>query len=84
VVKHFREADAVIMAGTTYNELTAREKYVIESKGTEPPFTGEYDDFYEAGTYICRRCNATLYRSTDKFDAGCLPADDGPAHAAAA
>src|SRR6476660_7774955 len=60
------------MADTTkYNELTADERYVIEMKGTEPPFTGEYDNFYEAGTYICRRCNAELYRSADKFDAGC-------------
>jgi methionine-R-sulfoxide reductase len=57
--------------GPAYNELTPNERYVIEMKGTEPPFTGEYDDFYEAGTYICRRCNAELYRSQDKFDAGC-------------
>ena len=55
----------------TYNPLTAEERYVIERKGTERPFTGEYDDFYEAGTYICRRCNAELYRSDDKFDARC-------------
>ena len=54
-----------------YNTLTADEKYVIEGKGTERPFTGEYDDFYKAGTYVCRRCNAALYRSDDKFDAGC-------------
>ncbi len=54
-----------------FNPLTADEKYIIEDKGTERPFTGEYDDFYEAGTYICKRCNAELYRSTDKFDAGC-------------
>lgn len=59
------------MTQTAYNELTPRERYVIEQKGTEPPFTGEYDDFYEAGTYICRRCNAPLYRSDDKFDARC-------------
>jgi len=59
------------MAEARYNELTPQERYVIEQKGTEPPFTGEYDDFYEAGTYICRRCNAPLYRSNDKFDAGC-------------
>ncbi len=56
---------------TTYNSLTPEERYVIERKGTERPFTGEYDDFYEAGTYICRRCNAELYRSDDKFDARC-------------
>ena len=59
------------MDATKYNELTARERDVIESKATEPPFSGEYDDFYDAGTYACRRCNAPLYRSTDKFDAHC-------------
>ena len=59
------------MDATKYNELTARERDVIESKATEPPFSGEYDDFYDAGTYVCRRCNAPLYRSTDKFDAHC-------------
>ena len=59
------------MEKTTYNELTPAERYVIENKGTEPPFVGEYDHFYETGTYICRRCNAELYRSEDKFDARC-------------
>ena len=54
-----------------YNTLTAEERYVIESKGTERPFTGEYDDFYDEGVYLCRRCNAELYRSDDKFDARC-------------
>ena len=59
------------MAETKYNDLTPQESYVIEMKGTEPPFSGEYDDFYEAGSYVCRRCNAVLYRSKDKFDAHC-------------
>lgn len=65
------------MAGTTeaaearWRELTPRERYVIEDKGTEPPFSGEYDDFDEAGSYLCRRCGAPLYRSADKFDARC-------------
>ena len=54
-----------------YNELTPREKYVIEAKGTEPPFTGEYDDFYETGTDVCRRWDTEPYRSDDKFDAHC-------------
>jgi len=56
---------------TSYNALTPEERYVIEGKGTEPPFSGKYDDFYEAGTYICRRCDSPLYRSQDKFDAHC-------------
>lgn len=53
------------------NMLTDEEKRIIEDKGTEAPFSGEYDDFYESGTYICKRCNAELYHSTDKFDAHC-------------
>ncbi len=54
-----------------FNPLTPEERRVIEHKGTEHPFTGEYDDFYEQGVYICRRCNAPLYKSDDKFDAHC-------------
>ena len=59
------------MTNPNYNPLSAEERYVIESKGTERPFTGEYDDFYQEGAYLCRRCNAELYRSADKFDARC-------------
>lgn len=55
----------------TFNPLTPEERDIIEHKGTEAPFTGEYDNFDEAGTYICKRCNAELYRSTDKFNSGC-------------
>ncbi len=59
------------MDRSTYSRLTDMERRVIEQKGTEPPFTGEYDDFYEEGTYVCRRCGTPLYRSDDKFDARC-------------
>src|SRR5512136_788974 len=55
----------------SYNKLTPEEETVIVGKGTERPFTGEYDNFFANGTYICRRCNAPLYRSKDKFDAHC-------------
>ncbi|MCH2512156.1 MAG: peptide-methionine (R)-S-oxide reductase [Chloroflexi bacterium] len=59
------------MTNQNYNPLTVEEKYIIEHKGTERPFTGEYDDFYESGSYICRKCNTELYTSADKFDAHC-------------
>ena len=59
------------MDRSSYNPLSPEERLVIETKGTERPFTGEYDDFYEEGVYVCRRCNAELYRSDGKFDARC-------------
>lgn len=54
-----------------YNELTPAEERVIIHKGTEMPGSGKYDNFEEVGTYICKRCDAALYLSTDKFDANC-------------
>jgi len=54
-----------------HNELTKGEEEVIIHKGTEPPFSGKYDDFWGKGTYVCRRCSVALYRSEDKFNAGC-------------
>lgn len=53
------------------NTLTEEEKEIIEHKGTEPPFSGEYDDFFVDGTFICKRCNSPLFSSKSKFDAGC-------------
>lgn len=54
-----------------YNKLTPQEERVIVNKGTEMPFTGEYDNFYKEGTYVCRRCGQELYKSDRKFDAHC-------------
>ena len=53
------------------NSLTPEEEHIIEHKGTEAPFKGEYNDHFYAGTYICRRCETPLYRSEDKFHSGC-------------
>lgn len=54
-----------------FNKLTPEEEYVILNKGTERPFIGEYTNLKDAGTYICRQCNAELYKSDDKFESHC-------------
>jgi methionine-R-sulfoxide reductase len=54
-----------------FNELNDFEKSVIEGKETERPYTGIYYKFDKTGTYLCKKCNAQLFHSTDKFDAHC-------------
>ncbi|MBU0613569.1 methionine-R-sulfoxide reductase [Patescibacteria group bacterium] len=54
-----------------YKKLTVEEEQVIEHKGTEPAFSGEYDRHFGNGGYFCRRCDSKLYNSEDKFDAHC-------------
>ncbi len=53
------------------NKLTPAEEAIILHKSTERPYTGEYLDNKQKGTYICKQCDAPLYRSTDKFDSHC-------------
>jgi len=52
-------------------KLTPEEEEVIVNKDTEAPYSGKYENFYEEGVYTCRRCEAKLYRSEDKFNAHC-------------
>ena len=54
-----------------FNPLTHDEERVIVHKGTEAPYTGEYTSNKAAGIYLCRRCDAPLYTSDDKFESFC-------------
>jgi methionine-R-sulfoxide reductase len=53
------------------NKLTPQEEYVILRKGTEAPFSGKYNDFFQKGNYVCRQCETLLYKSDDKFRSHC-------------
>lgn len=61
----------IIAQGQNYNQLSDAEKEVILKKGTEMPYTGEYENKSDEGTYLCRQCNAPLYTSGDKFKSNC-------------
>ena len=74
-MRHSKSAAKKVVYGEhiymNYNKLNPQEERVIVDKATEAPFTGEYENLYEDGTYICRRCNSPLFSSKSKFDAGC-------------
>ena len=59
------------MSSKDYNELNTEEQYVIQQKGTEPPFVGKYTDHSAQGMYLCKQCDAPLYRSEHKFPSHC-------------
>ena len=52
-------------------ELDPETYRITREAGTEAPFTGKYNDFYESGTYVCVCCGESLFDSVTKFDAGC-------------
>lgn len=52
-------------------ELTELEYYILREKGTERPWTGEYNDHKEKGVYTCAACGNTLFYSNAKFDSHC-------------
>ena len=54
-----------------FSGLTFEEKHILKDKGTEAPFTGEYNEHFEAGIFICRACENPLYESNTKFNSGC-------------
>ncbi|MCI4364991.1 MAG: methionine-R-sulfoxide reductase [Thermoplasmata archaeon] len=54
-----------------WRKLTRAEERVIAHRGTEAPFSGEYEENTAPGTYVCKRCGTPLYLSVAKFDARC-------------
>jgi methionine-R-sulfoxide reductase len=58
-------------AAKNMKKLTPEEERVIVHKGTERPFTGKYNDFFDKGVYTCKRCGTPLYLSDDKFKSEC-------------
>ena len=59
------------MSRDFFSDLTEEEKEIIVHKGTERPFSGEYNDSFLEGVFCCRACGSFLYESTSKFDSGC-------------
>ena len=54
-----------------HNELSNEEFRVLRKKGTELPFTGQYNNHFDKGIYRCRACETPLYDSESKFESGC-------------
>lgn len=52
-------------------KLTPEEYYILREKGTERPFSGKYNDFFEEGSYVCAACGNKLFNSDAKFDSSC-------------
>jgi len=59
------------MENKYFKHLTNEERKIIANKGTEAPFSGEYNDHFEQGYFVCRACENKLYESKTKFDSGC-------------
>ena len=59
------------MENKYFKNLTQAEIEILANKGTEAPFSGEYNNHFEKGYFVCRACNNKLYESKTKFDSGC-------------
>jgi peptide-methionine (R)-S-oxide reductase len=72
IEKDKKMSEKVIRTDAEWKEiLSPLQYYVTREKGTEKPFSGKYDDFWQKGIYKCSDCGAELFRSDAKFDAGC-------------
>ena len=73
--------DKVVRTDEEWRALLTPEQYaVLRRKGTEAPFSGEYDEVFEPGVYHCGACGAEVFTSETKYDSGCgWPAFYAPA-----
>ncbi len=61
------------------NKLSPEQYRILREKGTESPFSGKFNMFFEKGIYKCAGCDAPLFHSSSKFNSGCgWPAFDKP------
>jgi len=67
----FISANAEELKVLNLNQLSQQESRVILNKATEPAFSGKYYKFDKNGMYLCKQCNAALYKSSSKFESGC-------------
>lgn len=64
--------DSLPNTDSAWKEILSPEEYrVLREKGTERPHTGQYDQHWDSGIYVCKACGAELFRSDAKFDAHC-------------
>ena len=61
----------IMLSKENWNKLTEQESRIIIDKGTEMPFTGEFNDWKYEGVFVCRQCEQPLYNSSNKFNSGC-------------
>ncbi|MCC6690595.1 MAG: peptide-methionine (R)-S-oxide reductase MsrB [Bacteroidia bacterium] len=65
-------SDTMHKTNEEWKKILSPEQFrVLREKGTERPFSGEYETNYKSGTYVCAACGQLLFQSDTKFDAGC-------------
>lgn len=71
-VQNMIPKDSLPKTDSAWKEILSPEEYrVLREKGTERPHTGQYDEHWDSGIYVCKACGIELFRSNAKFDAHC-------------